>query len=456
MLESNQQKEDIVAAGLLDKIANMFFKGIDKILDGAVEYEEEMGVLKQVTRVPVTSNDGKEYTITIKLSPIKTKKGTFYVEINTDAPGFDASELDKKAIGIDNINLKDFNKKLDKLLEKNNLSRIEPQDRNANDDSLNEELRTLINAVMDYYDDKNMLVNGESNNKSFNALLRFGSSDIIGMTSCKVTIAGLDLESQEDVLVPEQSYDVELVDDDGTVLTEDELIDEMKGVIEQYCADSDVTLLTSANSSTVIEASFIREKGSNEVSLTAIHASCNIKAASELIYTIADSDDFINSLPENVEQSFRLTDEGEDIDVERIPSVDISDTYKNLFRSIAHVWKQLYSLRWAVGERAWSGSSTCTCLWWPIENLLDVSAKWIVVHTKCFPTLALEGEFKLNPIADYETEGEDVIDVVEREIANIVSDLLDALELYYVNLEHDEQAKLDQLISEIKNVLAYT
>ena len=456
MLESNQQKEDIVAAGLLDKIVNMFFKGIDKVLDSAVEYEEEMGVLKQVTRVPVTSKDGKEYTVTIKLSPIKTKKGTFYVEIDTDAPEFDASELNKKAVKIDNINLKDFNKKLDKMLEENNLSRIEPQDRNASDDSINEELRTLINDAMDYYDDKNMLVNGESNNKSFNALLRFGSSDIIGMTSCKVTIAGLDLESHEDILVPEQSYDVELVDDDGNVLTKDELIDEMKDVIEKYCTDSHVTLLSSANSSIVVEASFIREKGSNEVSLTAIHASCNIKAASELIYTIADSDDFINSLPEDIEQSFRLTDEGEDIDVEQIPNVDISSTYENLFRSIAHVWKQLYSLRWAVPTRVWSVSSICTCLWWPIENLLDVSAKWIAVHTKCFPTLALEGEFKLNPIADYETEGEDAIDAVECEIVNIVSDLLDVLELYYVNLEHDEQAKLDQFMSEIKNVLAYT
>ena len=137
-------KQNIQGGELLESLKKLLFGGIDKLLDSAAEYEEEMGVLKQVTRIDLETKDGQPtgYTLTIKLAPVKGKTSTYYVEAETTQPNLDVSMLNKKVMKISNSSMRDFNNKIDEMLAANELLREkndsqDESDSNVTDDAEN-------------------------------------------------------------------------------------------------------------------------------------------------------------------------------------------------------------------------------------------------------------------------------------------------------------------------------
>lgn len=119
-------KQTIEGGALLDALSKLLFKGLDNIFDAASEYQKEMGVLKQVTKIPVKDGLGKEYNLIVKLSPIKDKNNMYYVEV--DCPNnnkFKPGALHQSTITLSKDNLKQFNQTIDKILDRNGLERTE-------------------------------------------------------------------------------------------------------------------------------------------------------------------------------------------------------------------------------------------------------------------------------------------------------------------------------------------
>ena len=50
---ADKNRQNVQGGVIIDTLAKLLFKGLDNIFDAAAEYEREMGVLKQITRIPV-------------------------------------------------------------------------------------------------------------------------------------------------------------------------------------------------------------------------------------------------------------------------------------------------------------------------------------------------------------------------------------------------------------------
>ena len=124
-----KNKQTVQGGALLEALSKLFFKGLDNIFDAAVEYQKEMGVLKQVNKIPVKDAEGNEYTLTVKLSPVKDKDGLFYIEVSADAPGFSVSDdIDKKVIKLSKENEEEFKGVVNAILKANKLEVVKKED----------------------------------------------------------------------------------------------------------------------------------------------------------------------------------------------------------------------------------------------------------------------------------------------------------------------------------------
>lgn len=118
--------QPVEGGAVLDALSKMFFKGIGSILDSAAEYQKEMGVLKQVSKIPVIDARGDAYTLIVKLSPIKDKENIYYVEV--ECPGYDkfnGEDVDKHAFTINKSTSDDFDDLIRELLKSNGLKRTD-------------------------------------------------------------------------------------------------------------------------------------------------------------------------------------------------------------------------------------------------------------------------------------------------------------------------------------------
>ena len=109
------EKQIIEGGSLLSSIVKLLFGGIDNILDSMAEYEEEMGVLKQINKILITDGN-TNYTLTVKIAPVRDKEGVFFVEAQTDAPKFDVSSINEKAMKLNNSTKDAFSKMISKLI----------------------------------------------------------------------------------------------------------------------------------------------------------------------------------------------------------------------------------------------------------------------------------------------------------------------------------------------------
>lgn len=304
-------KQPVLAGGLLDALSKIFFKGIENILDAAAEYEEEFGVLKQKTVLNLQDqSNGKVYTLTVKLSPVKDKDSFYYVEAETTAPGLDVSSINEKTLKIDKTTKEKFNEIINKLLEEHNL-KIQNDENNEEDsqdidsiiEQINKDLEDMVLESEDP-DSPDYEVKGEVTKNNNKLLLKASLSD------------GQD-ETEE------KTADIEFLDpDDGSILSIDEIeesiIDKINEMFQEETEDADDQEETTA--STIVRATFIKSSKTNKISLRAITATIDIEDALDIAYDVADDDDFANSLGSEPE-SYEIIETAKGYDVNRIDSI---------------------------------------------------------------------------------------------------------------------------------------
>lgn len=461
--------EQVIEGGsLLSSIVAMFFKGIDKIFDSAAQYEEEMGVLKQVTRIPLQDENGKEtpYTLTIKLAPIKGKPGKFYVEAQTTAPGLDVTSINEKVLTLNSSTKDDFLKLIDNLLSKQDLVRTsekkdneESSDKSEQQQSTNPkqeaEIAELIQSAATADGIEYRTVEMEDGHL---AAIRTTLQQRAAIpTVCDLTISAEDPFEQKPIKsIKDKSVMVSAVTKKGDILDFDTFCQRINTEIDKYLNDNKLKEKSSrpANSSSQVDATFVKSNG--EVSFVAINASCNIRAALDLIETAGQNDDFIASLPEDAEQSYRIVDQGDDtLDIVEIEAVDTSVTYDVIFKAVNDMVARLTAIKWAIGTVKWSEETPLCTTYWTCSSLLDCCAEWVVRHTEHYPCI-------LNPFIDsptfdcYKIDGKLSVDLIRTDmINNYLQELVLLLDNYYVNLECDEQQRVADALEELKRILTH-
>lgn len=456
-MDSNKQP---IQGSILTTFINFLFGGIDKILDSAAEYEEEMGVLKQVSRIPLTDKDGKQYELVIKLSPVRNKNGYFYVEASCDKPGFDVSLMNKVVVQLNNQTMKEFNSKVNEMIEKNKLAvaEVDESDKETSDDDAGPQLsedqanRIVNEARRKFKPIKVRLVKAEQDAGYTNQIEGELVTDIEladDYQNCVVTLSVDQISNDSNINIQSESATTQLSDPDS-------LINKIKDFQTNYMEANGIEKW-SANSSKVVDATLKKVTGSTELTLMAINASCNIKAALDMLSDVVDDNEFIDSFADEEEKSIEITDLGDNYDVEEIDQVDITPTYSVLFREISYLCSRFTAVRWAIGELEWSKLTPICSIEWTLSDLLNSAASWVVRHENKYPTP--QNPYSDCDYADFSScedeSGKVSPECLEDMLLECLDELVLLLDNYYVNLEYDEQNLVARALSEFKRTLTY-
>ena len=462
-MENNMQP---IEGGIISSIAKLLFGGgLDKLLGEAAEYEEEMGVLKQVTRLTVEDPKTHDrYELKIKLSPVKDKESFFYVEAECDAPNLDLSSINDKAMKIDNSNIKDFNSKIDKLLTDNGL---EPRYSKSKEGQIDEtvgkgngskdydketiaKMQEQVDEARKWIENNPFIGTKETGNKNFVVMIKVELSDVNDSGSFSIVETPFDITSGDEKsmdTVKSNSYD--FIMNENTVSKF--IINSVKNSVNTMMLDAG---LKPSKGAKIAEATFIKNKN-GDIELTAIHASRDIKAAMDAVYNIIEDDDFVDQLTEDA-QSFAILDDGETYDIEDIEEVVVDNNYLDLFSETSRFHNVLRTYEWAIGNQKWQNDTTFSSIMWPVLSFEDSCALWVVKHdSNHYPTpQCAYTDFPSFDVLKDE-EGGISLEDVKTDVIDKTKNFLDILEYYYVNLEHEEQKTVDDFINQIETILAY-
>jgi len=469
-------KQPVLAAGLLDSLINMFFKGLDKALTSAAEYEEEMGVLKQINRINLESLDGTEhYTLTIKLSPVKNKDNYYFVEAETDAPGLDVSSINEKTMKLDRSNMKQFSKMIDKLLQASNYSHDmvaddeegneegsetagEPADGQEGEGSSNLRLEAQVDELLEevgtHFKEKPPITQSAATGL-VDIAVEFGDASNPQQIATKFSILS------DSAKVPAAGkYTLNALDEDGSVKSTDQFQGDVTQAIIDYVNDTGVPELSKnlqfgkVTRTETFSATFVKKEGI--VSATSIKASTNIRSAIETVNTLVEDADFADALEEGVPKSFDIAEQDDSYAIEPVDSgCEGENAYQELFKLVSNCRNLLKAYTWLVGARTWFADSALCAIDYPLDGLVDQTASWVVKHCDIYPSP--QAPFaELPTFCEFKDENGCVdFDKVKQEAFKVVEGLLDILDIYYPNLEHEEQLQLDNCINSIEEILIY-
>ena len=459
----------IEGGSLLSSLSQLLFKGLGNILDSAAEYEEEMGVLKQVTRVKLVDANGDPtgYTLTIKLSPIRDKQGKYFVEAETDYPGLDVSSVNEKVIDLNNKNSNDFDKMIDDILKKNNIARSkadnnvdedadekESEDESSSDDESEEqdEFEDLddedrIKAMIERANEDPSITEIEVNYNGSDALL-ISQLNTIGdeVTKCQLVCGLTNAEGERISNVPQLNETVHIVDVQKNFLSYSRFVEIVKDKIATYARKNKIDADISGSTNTV-SATFVKSSETDDISLVAIKASCNIKAAMNMIEDVVSYDEFVSGLNPEEEKSFAIVDNGSDYDITEVAEIDTSETYDVLFNAICNICNKIQMYKWVLGKANWYCDTRVEPLEACCTDLLDTCAEWVIKHTAHYPCIpeTSDGLYELCSV-----------DAVVNSLISELNDLILLFDTYCVNLEPDEQVMLDKQLFELKRITNYT
>lgn len=394
------------SSGLLQQIANMLFKGIDALLDRASEYQEEMGVLKNITRIPVKKDD-EEFEVIIKLSPIENRDSTYYVEVESTGPEIDASDLNEKVVKLDKTTTKAFDNKINELLRKNNLEEIAP----AKEDS--EEDDKYVKESYKYYFDKS----GQEIPIVFNVIW---TKDFKEMAIDSIDTNGRDLKVTEinnGEFFPADKWEdlaIQFIDDNGLEMLEKGkygMFDEMSDIHASTCIKVTLQKVTSATEP--------------KLEISAITCSDAIRA-SEILDELSTSDEFMDMVTE-IPTSLSIVETDEDFDIEEIDPAEVEDSsvYDAIVNAALDAYMQLKWYSWI----ATSSAQPMDSIVWSSEDLMRQCMQHIAATEHRGP------EFDAS-IFDRPADI-DVFNLGKQErqawIESIVNELKTKLDLYYKN-----------------------
>lgn len=464
--------QSIEGGSILAKLADTLFKGLGSILGEAAEFEEEMGVLKQINRITLEDEaTDKTYTLTIKLSPVRNKDNLYYVEAETNAPNFDVSSLHRQTIELDKTNINSFNEKVKQLITKNNLQVSEPQqdqqstkeestaekDEQQNSNlEIESQIDALLSEIKSYYDRVHPV--GLTKKRDYATInVEITKADSETCTVRLDAINSLDKEAAPLSYIHPDSISIELIED-NMVISSSSLKAKIEEIVDDFAANNNIRNLRYVSGSTSVQVSFVKDKRTKQVSYTAIHASCDITSALDIIYDVAEDPDFVDSIPEEEEQSFEITEIDDSYDVSRIESVDVSDSYAKLYEKSDAVSCILQSYRRIIGSDRWYKIAMLDASFYLVNEMCDYLAQWMMFHDP--GRLPYPGWYE----PEYEVAFQNVQkggtscpdELVISNITAILSELLALADGYYVNFTRDEQSMIDQWITRLKSLLAYS
>ena len=430
---SDVDNKTTVEAGVLSNLVDLFFKGMGKILDYAAEYQEEMGVLKSITRIPVADADGEEYTFVVKLSPVRDKENTFYVESEVldseDKPvsGFNLDEINKKALLINRQNQSEFDKRIEQVLKKNKLTRI---DKNSEADE--------YDIVAAYADDEEHIVT-----------IHITETPVQGQQDRFV----VDVDPEEPIVTPKFNSDKvrrsseiddaidKWLEDNGMFrLTEDEM---MENPTEQE----------NIPASKSIDVTLRKITASNEVELVASKIRCNVTAAADMLSEVSYADDFLDQLTEEP-TTYRITEYDDDYDVEKLDEDIEQEDVLGEFASMVNACKTnidyvLDALSLASPD---DGPYAISSPRYAAEGMLANVKEWYFAKNKKYLPNPIPPTDLVDPIQIDApiTRPEDAYPYMR--IA--YTQFEDVLNLMYPNLEHQQQAAIDDALLTVDRILA--
>ena len=306
-------KQPVLAGGLLDALSKIFFKGLENLLDAAAEYEEEFGVLKQVSRIPCKDKDGEDVVVTIKLAPVKDKEGLYYAEASADKEGVKLDSINDKTLKLDKKSAEKFKETVETLLKENDLTVVKKEDE--------ESLEQKIDALFEYADEKldspGISVKDDQDNLM---MIEFDFGEVVD-GKVEYTVYAASIGNREKVDSYESKTDkLKIIAENGDVIDKDEFLQYLDRIAEDYAKDNNLTINIKLTASTVVRATFIKSSKTNKVSLRAITATIDIEDALDIAYDIADNEDFADSLGSEPE-SYEIIETDEGYDVNRIDSI---------------------------------------------------------------------------------------------------------------------------------------
>lgn len=462
-------QQTIEGGGVLNSLMQMFFKGVDKLLDSAAEYEEEMGVLKQINRIPIFDKNGKEYILTIKLAPIKNKSGYYYVEAESQAPGLDLSSVNGKVMQINNKNVNRFNEIIEEILSEKGME-VNTEEQSS-DSTPSEGQEGQQSEQSDITPEQEVQIvdigNEVKETLMSDPLLANYGKEIVSIERTIVDEGKLSEYKLKIHVIssttggpieecPDKTYSLESRDENGNVKSFETIYLDVQDKVRDYMREYGITPGTgTASLNSSVKATFIREKNTKGIKLTAITASCDISSAWDIVQDVMDDDEFAELITEEP-QSFEITEsdpgcyEIEQIEVD----IDTSDSYTILFESMLNLVQELDYLRWATGVKTWSTDSFVCDVKWILQDMLDEIAIWVVAHLGQFkvPQLTIDENLINSCTNETQSISQQAVHARLEEKLNNLIDLIDDL---YVNFERAEQARLDGYVASINNNLTY-
>ena len=458
--------QPIQGANLLNALVDFFFKGIDKALSDKAQYEEEMGVLKQINRIPIQTLDGKySYVLTIKLSPVRGKDSYYYVEAETDAPGLDVSAINRKTMQLDKDNMQQFRVTVDKLLSSSRfVSEMDDTDTNIPEGKVvgepsdeptsesDDSSVTTEGALSEYLDNADKWFNKEhiavangSDGDLYQLSFKFSSDDIGDKCYVEISI----IRIQDNSPVETLKVEVDMLDSDGNLIDEATFLKRVRKSIESEVSEHSYSNLNfGVPRQGVVSATFIKD--SEGVGLTAIKASSDLNKTMEIIYDIMDSDDFAEQLPEGEEMSFAITEQDDDYDIEEIDGVDVSCAVCDIYKAISSMYITLKSLQAMIGVKIWRNDNFLNDSYLKVTALQTKVATWLVDNED--PLQILSDPYSLVPSFEkYRNyaSNEDIPQVKE-DLCHDLEALADVLDILSVDLCEDCQDEIASFISQIE------
>lgn len=238
-------------------------------------------------------------------------------------------------------------------------------------------------------------------------------------------------------------YDLGTVEDEYDD-EDDDLEDDSEGADEDDDLDD-----TTAGSS--IQVTFKRVTASNGVSdihLCAVNASTCAHPMSVIKDVLAD-DDFVAEITSKP-VSYDIMVDADGYDVQQTDTVDTSGTYLELSRATFQCYCNIQSIQWgAMGEQRAELIRTVESIQWSIQYQFNRFAQLCVEKTGIVPNML---SMQYTPV--------DVSSGVEfnRGVAlakQQLDELIQVLECYYVNLDHDVQTITDGFIRELRDQSDY-
>lgn len=343
--------QQAVGAGVLDFLKKVFFSSLENILEGAVEYKKDMGVLKQVNTICAEEKKDKDkiHVFHVSLSPVKDQEGRFVVDITCDDIPEDELKgirsIQGKALEINKENADEFNKLIKKFLNANKMKQMSQADteaylRKLSGKSGKKPKGATKEDSFECYDESK----GKENAPVVTVTVKVTPWD----TSSKSGKVHMEIETDAPVIKPFKGFD-------GS----EDLIDK---VIDQFLDDNvlvrtseyDEGTATASANKMFVSLTKVTSAKHTDVMLNKIVASDVVKANS-LVEMIVDSDEFVDSMPEG-ESFYEITDAGEDVQVDPIAAIeeDSFHPYTDVYVYCVGVCTQIAAIKFVIPDTDYS------------------------------------------------------------------------------------------------------